>query len=197
MKTKLLMLAFIGIVSANAQTTHHLDWEMGANGPEMDLTIDVGDTVVWTWTDSFLHSVENYPSGSSVETFNSGNHSGIGYTFSHTFTVEGSNDYYCGVHGTSMSGTITVEPSLSVEDETLANFSMIPNPASNHLNIELSQALTTGDIKVYNLLGKQVVTKSFENTAHVQVDVSGLANGLYLVSIASENRIQTKRFIKN
>jgi plastocyanin len=111
MKTTLLMLLFFGVLSTNAQTTHHLDWEMGANGPEMDLIIDMGDTVIWTWTDAVPHTVQNVV-GSSVETFNSGTLTGVSQTYSRTFTVEGDNDYFCGVHGAaSMSGTITVQSS--------------------------------------------------------------------------------------
>ncbi|WP_121667090.1 cupredoxin domain-containing protein [Mesonia aquimarina] len=89
-----------------SQTTYNLDWEIGMNGANASLTIDVGDTVIWTWTDSSPHSVRTLPE--SQETFDSGISSGVGTTFSFTFTEAGINDYQCGVHTTSMFGTITV-----------------------------------------------------------------------------------------
>ena len=94
MKQTLLILMCLSLWTLNAQTTHNLDWEIGANGPEMDLTIDVGDTVVWTWTDAIPHTVENVV-GNSVETFNSGVLTGLGQTFSFTFNSVGVNDYFC------------------------------------------------------------------------------------------------------
>ncbi len=92
MKTKLLLILFvIGIFSLDAQTTHNLNWFSGI-GPNVDLTIEPGDTVIWTWT-SPNHSVENDPAGSSLESFDSGIIFPTGTMFSHTFTVVGSNEF--------------------------------------------------------------------------------------------------------
>ena len=196
MKAKLLITAlFLAIFSVNAQTTHNLDWFAGI-GSSVDLTIVSGDTVIWTWTNP-NHTVENVV-GNSVETFNSGFLGDIGSTFSYTFTVVGDNDYFCGVHGAnSMSGTITVEQNLSVGDETIKTFSIEKNPVDSNLNISLSQTISEGNITIYDLLGKQVITKNISNIASVSLDVSALNKGLYLVSINSENGKETKRFVKN
>lgn len=130
MKTFLLIFLSIGILSLNAQTTHDLNWYSGI-GSNVNLTIDIGDTVRWTWT-SINHTVTS--EAGSTETFDSGFLGPIGSTFSHTFTLEGSNDYYCSIHGAlSMSGTITVQNSLGVNDETFANFKMFPNPTNSTL----------------------------------------------------------------
>ncbi len=196
MKTKLLMLAFFGIVSANAQTTHNLNWFAGI-GSNVDLTIDSGDTVIWTWT-SPSHTVENDPSGSSVETFDSGFIGPIGSTFSHTFTVIGANDYFCSVHGAaSMSGTITVEENLSVDENKLKLFSITSNPARTHLIIDLPPTIITGELVIYDLLGKKVVSQTIQSSDQLSINISHLKQGLYLVSLASEDRRQTERFIKN
>ncbi len=138
MKTKLLIAAlFLGLLNINAQTTHNLDWFTGI-GSSVDLTIETGDTVIWTWTNP-NHTVENVV-GSSVETFSSGFLAPTGSTFSHTFTLVGDNDYLCGVHGAnSMSGTITVEESLGIEDEILNSFSIKSNPVNQNLELSFSQ----------------------------------------------------------
>ncbi len=197
MKTKLLMLAFFGIVSANAQTTHNLDWEIGANGPEMDITIDIGDTVIWTWTDAVPHTVQNVV-GSSVETFNSGTLTGVGQTYSKTFTVEGENDYFCGIHGAaSMSGTITVGENLSVDENKLKLFSITSNPAMTHLIIDLPPSVNSGELVIHDLLGKKVVSQTIQSGRQLSIDISSLKQGLYLVSLTSEDKKQTQRFIKN
>lgn len=70
-------------------------------------TVHVGDTVTWKFNG--FHSVTAPPPGGSSDfTFDSGQKSSG--TFQFAFNAEGVAHYYCTVHGTSMSGTITVKP---------------------------------------------------------------------------------------
>ena len=195
MKTKLLLLACLTFWSINAQTTHDLDWFAGI-GSNVDLTIDVGDTVRWTWT-SPNHTVENVP-GSSVETFSSGFLAATGSTFSHTFTLVGDNDYFCGVHGAfSMSGTITVEdPTASIEDEAFKTFSVFPNPASDMITIKLPDNPNASEIEVFNIIGKRVLVHSNSTTTDTPLSISSLQGGLYIIKVTSGENSQTKRFVK-
>ena len=81
------------------------DWKRLV-GSNVDANIMIGDTVRWTWTDSFSHTVT---SSSGPTPFDSGFHSGLGFVYSLTFAQAGTWDYLCLVHGAvSMSGTITV-----------------------------------------------------------------------------------------
>lgn len=196
MKTKLLIAAlFLGLLNVNAQTTHNLDWFTGI-GSSVDLTIESGDTVIWTWING-NHTVENVP-GNSVETFSSGFLGPAGSTYSHTFTVVGDNDYFCGVHGAnSMSGKITVEESLSIENEILSTFKIKSNPVDQNLEIDFSQNLKEGKIVIIDLLGKSIITTQINNSNAASIDVSSLKSGLYIVNISSEDSAQSKRFIKN
>ena len=68
-------------------------------------TVNVGDKVTWQFNGS-SHSVTS--TGASDFTFDSGVKSSG--TFEFTFTTEGVAHYFCTVHGSSMSGTITVKP---------------------------------------------------------------------------------------
>ncbi len=195
MKTKLLLILFvIGIFSLDAQTTHNLNWFSGI-GPNVDLTIEPGDTVIWTWT-SPNHSVENDPAGSSLESFDSGIIFPTGTMFSHTFTVVGSNDYYCGVHGAaSMSGTITVEPALGVDEYSISDFTISPNPAKDHMNIELPRGLENARVQVFDVLGNILVNQTISGFA-ARMNVSNWNNGIYMVRLSSDGVSLTKRFIK-
>lgn len=77
-----------------------------------NLTIAAGTTVQWTNNGSNQHTVTS-GTGSPDGTFDSGLLN-TGKTFSFTFNSVGTYPYYCQVHGTSMSGTITVNcPSKS------------------------------------------------------------------------------------
>ncbi|MFN2589374.1 MAG: plastocyanin/azurin family copper-binding protein, partial [Actinomycetota bacterium] len=74
------------------------------------VTIAVGDTVVWTHNGQAPHSVTaddgsfdsspTCPATGCLET---------GDTYSHTFTTAGTFGYFCKVHGQSMSGSVVVK----------------------------------------------------------------------------------------
>ncbi|WP_165806022.1 T9SS type A sorting domain-containing protein [Marixanthomonas spongiae] len=196
MKTKFLLLAFLGFLTTNAQNTYNLDWRMGL-GSNVDLTIDQGDTVIWTWKDAAPHTVEN-EAGNSVETFNSGVISGIGETYSYTFTEVGDNRYFCGVHGAnSMSGTITVREVLGVEENSLNSIRVFPNPSSSNINLVIPQNIQSGQITVFDILGKQVHSEEFKSKTNISINIMSWTPGSYFLKIVSGEKTLTDRFIKN
>lgn len=67
-----------------------------------DVTVNVGDTVIWTNEDSAPHTVE-----SSDDTLRSDELSKED-TYSYKFTKTGKYDYICGIHP-SMKGSVTVQ----------------------------------------------------------------------------------------
>ncbi|WP_250433124.1 T9SS type A sorting domain-containing protein [Hanstruepera flava] len=195
MKTKLLVLVFLITIGLQAQTTHDLIWERGFESPEADLTIDVGDTVRWTWTDDLPHTVEN--NTGSTETFNSGVLTGLGQTYSYTFTVEGTNPYFCGIHGANnMSGVITVQQGLSVDEFNDVSVKLTPNPVHSKLTIKLPQSLTNGSLKVIDLTGKVVLNNTIVNSGNaIDINVSDIKSGMYLVRLEFNDNAITKRLI--
>ena len=67
-----------------------------------ELTVKAGTTVEWDWSGSNPHSVV-------LNGVDSGKHTGSG-TYTQTFTTGGVvYNYQCGVHGSAMTGKITVE----------------------------------------------------------------------------------------
>jgi len=86
-----------------------------AFNPSM-LTINVGDTVVWTNEDGATHTVTS-DSGSELDSGTLAGKSSGGYytppsaggTYSHTFTTAGTFAYHCNIHPSMMKGTIVVE----------------------------------------------------------------------------------------
>jgi LPXTG-motif cell wall-anchored protein len=74
------------------------------------VTITEGDTVTWTNNGQAPHSVtadngsfDSSPSCPAAGCMENGD------TYSHTFSSGGTFDYFCKVHGQSMSGTVVVE----------------------------------------------------------------------------------------
>ncbi len=95
-----------------------------ADGPIVDATIKLGDTVHWIWTTFSEHSTTS--AAGQLESWHSGDQTNPA-TFDHTFTNLGVFNYYCDIHGfdagggqvVGMSGSITVLP--------------VPEPASGAL----------------------------------------------------------------
>lgn len=66
-------------------------------------SVPVGTAVTWTQKDGSPHTTT-----AKDKSFDSGELSGAGKTFSHTFTTAGTFDYLCTIHQ-SMTGTVTVQ----------------------------------------------------------------------------------------
>lgn len=80
--------------------------------------------------------------------------------------------------------------SLSINDFTIQNISIYPNPVSNTLNIQLEDTLEK--VEVYSILGAKVM--EHKNSS---IHVSKLASGMYLLKVyTEEGKVGVKRFIK-
>lgn len=186
MKTILLFFVFTAL-GIQAQNTYHIDWQIGT---VENLTIEVGDKVIWTWQDSNTHTVETVTG--STESFNSQELTGIGQTFEFVFNSIGTTTYICGIHPT-MTGVITVQEALSRKEFSLKEIAITPNPVKNILVLSVPNNIKIKTISIYNILGKEILNKSYFNN---QIDISGLNSGLYLLKLSSTDAYITKRFIK-
>ena len=75
------------------------------------------------------------------------------------------------------------------------SFHMFPNPADNHLTLELPETISKADIKVYNTLG-DLVHSSNITVQSTSIDISALASGLYVIQIIAGSQNSKQRFIK-
>lgn len=85
---------------------------------------------------------------------------------------------------------------LSTEDNNLkASFKIYPNPTSDYVNIENSNQLPIS-VKIFNVLGKEVLTTEASSNFKVKINVSSLKAGVYLLQAVSNGLIKTSRLIK-
>lgn len=83
----------------------------------------------------------------------------------------------------------------SAEVTALDNFAVFPNPAQGYFKILLNDAeFNPVTIRVSNLQG-QTVLESTSNEAVKAFDVSHLAPGVYMVTVANEKATQTTRLV--
>ncbi len=105
-----------GMVLVREEGDHHVSVENNFFAPS-DITIELGETVVWTNVSGF-HNVNgtlaDYPN--NPEGFGNGPAS-LNWTFAHTFNTPGTYDYHCDPHlGLGMRGTVTVVSSYPARD---------------------------------------------------------------------------------
>ena len=107
------------------------------------------------------------------------------------------NDWsaYTGVYTHDLS-----TPRLGQEETALIATKIYPNPAREVLNIEFqTQDAEDISITITNSLGKMIQTTNNSYDEGIQresINISQLAKGYYFITIRSENRIETKKFLR-
>ncbi|WP_165760418.1 DUF4979 domain-containing protein [Niastella populi] len=76
------------------------------------------------------------------------------------------------------------------------NIALFPNPVKDLLNIRVSEVAPGALVKVYNLQGHLLLTRSI--TASIQtISLQSLATGIYQVEVRNGNTVTTKQIIKH
>ena len=89
------------------------------------------------------------------------------------------------------------ETSLSVNNLELANeFTLSPNPTKSDLNLRFNSTISEGSIDVHDISGKLIYSRKIENSNFETVNASEWMQGIYLVTISTQSKTQTKRFVK-
>jgi len=84
---------------------------------------------------------------------------------------------------------------LSVEDVEQENlFSLSPNPAKNKINISIPNSIETR-IEIYDVLGKRVFIRKINES--IELNISSLKSGLYIVKFIQKDRTVSKKLIKS
>jgi hypothetical protein len=110
-KLQLLGISLIlGCFSLTAQTTYNIDWVMAVGG-NATITIQMGDEIVWTNSESIQHNVvsndANAPAGFGSATMAQSE------TYAFTFNSPVQFMYECSFHQQTMNGIITVVENIN------------------------------------------------------------------------------------
>ncbi|APZ46036.1 hypothetical protein BW723_06885 [Polaribacter reichenbachii] len=86
--------------------------------------------------------------------------------------------------------------SLSVEDNNAKEeISLYPNPAANFLNLKVDNQQIK-EVKIYNLLGKEVLKTLLKGDEKKQINISNLSKGMYVIQIKTDVNTFAKKIIK-
>lgn len=89
--------------------------------------------------------------------------------------------------------TITEGSALSVEDKSLIDVSIYPNPVEEVLTIKTSADVTNKIATVFDINGKRVLNMKLKSNT---IDVSILTSGIYFLRLESEGKTIKRKFIK-
>ncbi len=77
------------------------------------------------------------------------------------------------------------------------SFSVYPNPATNHVTVLNSHAVALDKVVVTDLTGRVVMSNRLNGEkSSVQLNLSGVNSGLYLVSLYGEGKVFTAKVVK-
>ena len=130
----------------------------------------------------------------------------VGHYYNGTWNAEyssiitGTNPYSITADGiTSFSPFGVLNQSLLAVNDFSKNtksLSVFPNPTSSNINLQLSQHVDYGNLKIISLLGQTVFEKQNLSGVDFNLDVSNLNSGLYLIQLSDGNQIYNAKFIK-
>jgi len=86
-------------------------------------------------------------------------------------------------------------PSLSTKSFNALAFDMYPNPASNNLNIDLPNGAVSAKVEFYDYVGKLALRGEISPNNN-NINVSDLSSGMYILKVITDNKIGSKKFIK-
>ncbi|MCB0641530.1 MAG: T9SS type A sorting domain-containing protein [Phaeodactylibacter sp.] len=114
-------------------------------------------------------------------------------TTSGTATLIAQDPTDFGWKGFVLADDLFVGTKAPVEAEV---FAVSPNPATTELNIDLEQLYQAVEVEVYDLQGRLLEVRSFENSDRINLDVQVLPTGSYLAKINTDGTLTAVRFVK-
>jgi PKD repeat protein len=83
---------------------------------------------------------------------------------------------------------------IGIEDEPGISFSIYPNPASEKVILDAG-TIVKANIKIMDLSGRTVINTKM-NQSQLQVDLSALASGVYMIKVEYGSKSITKKIVK-
>lgn len=86
---------------------------------------------------------------------------------------------------------------VSNNETAVAAISVYPNPVNDIINVVNTQNVNVNSITVTDLNGRIVKEAKYSNTSNVQMNVSDLSSGVYMMNIQSDKGSSVKKIVKN
>lgn len=140
-----------------------------------------GTATTWEWLDSYAtRNSGTQPNGTFVES---------DWTFAAINSLD--NTGSC-TGGAALSTIVTLGGyTLGVKQNAISGLKVYPNPVVDGTLYINTTANATKEVAIYDVLGKQVIKTTTDNT----VNVSNLKGGVYIVKITEEGKTATRKLV--
>jgi len=81
---------------------------------------------------------------------------------------------------------------ISEEENTAGSLSIYPNPVNSEFRIQNSELQLGQPVQIFDISGKSIHSEILSSN---RIDVSGLANGFYVLALSTNGKIQQQKFI--
>jgi uncharacterized repeat protein (TIGR01451 family) len=85
---------------------------------------------------------------------------------------------------------------VGIKEISTQEFSVFPNPSENEFTIKFSKNYSNAKISVYSIEGNLLLEKNSESTTET-ISTGDFAKGVYVLKVESNERVVTKKLIKN
>ena len=104
---------------------------------------------------------------------------------------------YFGVNCSDTTGCKVISKGESVNDFSLANFSIKPNPTKGYFEIVNKEYKGNLTVKITDIFGNIIFLKEYEQNDKAHFDLSNFSNGLYILEIDAENQNLFFKIVKH
>ncbi len=165
--------------------------QTNAKGPSVTLTGSGSAVGTWKLVSGQPGTTVSFAPSANAATVTANGLSVLGnYTFS--YTVPGTAP--CVTTASNVVVTVTTITALENDAYLNENIEIYPNPATDNLFVNLSKVNGSKSMKMMDMFGKVVFESS--NQSSVNVDMSNLNKGMYIVQIQSESGKLSRTVIK-
>ena len=116
-----------------------------------------------------------------------------GYSYSNNGDASGN-------HGESDFWIVKLSANSTFVSQERSDFEMTlyPNPCNLSLRIDdLSEAFAEDGIyQILNLDGREIISCNYENVKSLEIDISWLREGTYILKLLNKNAVASNRFVK-
>lgn len=88
---------------------------------------------------------------------------------------------------------VTITPTAGLNNEQLVNLNIYPNPSTDVINVSYPTSIE--NIEMFDLTGRKIFSKSVSEK-EIQLNISHLNSGIYILNIKTDEGIGSKKFIK-
>ncbi len=113
--------------------------------------------------------------------------------------IAGNNLFFVaddGIHGSELWSMTLLTVPIDESNNLKSPVTIFPNPASTEIKLNIAD----NDVKlmnIFNSLGESIIQDKIKNSSStIDIDISGLANGIYIIEMVTINGDIKKKFVK-